>query len=101
MVWKRLKQLVIGGVVLAALALDSSASAGAATDSSGSSLTVAAVQASSNGGPPALSATRAPRTARGGSAGAIHRVRDGWIRDPYLTDHEQYVRHHRRLASAA
>ena len=35
MTQKRLKQLVIGGAVLAVLALGSSASAGAATDSNG------------------------------------------------------------------
>ena len=80
MTQKRLKQLVIGGAVLAALALGSSASAGAAVGRSGSSSTTATPQASSNGGPPA-SLTRV----RGGSAGAMHHVRDGWIHDLYLT----------------
>jgi hypothetical protein len=123
---KRLKQLVTGGPILAALALGSSASARVATESSGSSSTTATLQASSGGGLPALSSTRAPATAahesaettvtgdaaakasaapltmdRGGSVGAMHHVRDSWIRDLYLTDHEQYVRHHRRLASRA
>jgi hypothetical protein len=61
MMQKRLKQLVIGGAILAALALGSSASAGAATGSSGSSSTMATLQASSNGGPPAsLTSTRTP-----------------------------------------
>jgi hypothetical protein len=111
MMQKRLKQLVIGGAILAALALGSSASAGAATGSSGSSSTMATLQASSNGGPPAsLTSTRTPGAVahenaektitgdaaskasavpltkvRGGSAGAMHHVRDGWIRDLYLT----------------
>ena len=59
MMFKRLKQLVIGGAILGGLALGGSASAGAATASrSGSSST-----------------------------------------NRYLTDHEQYVRHHERLAS--
>jgi hypothetical protein len=80
MTQKRLKQLVIGGAVLAALALGSSASAGAARGSSGSSSTTATPQASSSGGPSA-SLTRV----RGGSVGAMHHVRDGWIHDLYLT----------------
>jgi hypothetical protein len=116
----------IGGAVLAALALGGSASTAAATGSSGSSSTTATLQASSGGGLPILSSTRAPGTAahespettvtgdatakasaapltmgRGGSVGAMHHTRDGWIRDLYLTDHEQYVRHHQRLASQA
>jgi hypothetical protein len=75
MMQKRLKQLVIGGAILAALALGSSASAGAATGSNGSSSNVAAFKASA-----------VPLThVRGGSAGAMHHVRDGWIRDLYLT----------------
>ncbi len=61
MMLKRLKQLAIGGAVLAGLALGGSASAGAATASRSSS---------------GLSPT-----------------------GRYLTDHEQYVRHHERLAS--
>ncbi len=123
MVWKRLKQPGFGGVVLAALALGGSASAGAAAGGSGSSWTMATSQVRSNGGLPALSSTRAAGTVahknakatvtgvaaanagaaplatpRGGSVGTMRHVRDGWIRDPYLTDHEQYVRHHQRLA---
>ena len=51
MVLKRLKQLVIGGAVLAALASGGSATAGAATGSgSGSSSTMATVQGSGSGG---------------------------------------------------
>jgi hypothetical protein len=97
---KRIKHLVIAGAALTALALGSSASAGAATDSSSSSPTIATVQASSNAGPPAyLTSTRT--RVRGGSVGAMHHVRDGWIHDLYLTDHQQYVRHHQRLASQA
>src|SRR5271166_5736933 len=111
MMHKRLKQLVIGSAILAALGLGGSASAGAATDSSGSSSSTAALQACSGGGPPALSYSRAPGTAahesaemtvtehpaakagaapltksRGGSVGAMHHVRDGWVHDLYLTD---------------
>lgn len=71
---KRRKKLAIGGAVLAALALGSSASAGAATETSSAS-------------------------GRAGSVGATNHVRDRWIHDLYLTDHEQYVRHHERLAS--
>jgi hypothetical protein len=84
MMWKRLKQLVIGSAIVpAALAVGSSASAEAATgNSSGQSSTVAPLV-----------------TERGGSAGAMNHVRDSWIHDLYLTDHEQYVRHHERLAS--
>jgi hypothetical protein len=91
MMQKRLKQLVIGGAVLAAVALGGSASAGAATgSSSGSSSTMAS------------KASAAPLTrVRGGSVGAMHHERDSWIHDLYLTDHEQYVRHHQRLASQA
>jgi hypothetical protein len=122
---KRLKQLVTGGSVLAALAVGSSATAGAATGSSGSSSTLATLQGSSDGGPgPSFTSTPAPGTAahentektvtgdvaakasaaplasgRGGSAGAMNHVRDSWIHDLYLTDHEQYVGHDERLAS--
>ena len=92
---KRLKQLVIGSAVLAALALGSSPSAGAATENSGSSSATAS-------GAPAAKVSAAPLTAdRGGSVGAMHHVRDSWIHDLYLTDHQQYVRHHQRLASQA
>jgi hypothetical protein len=127
MMLKRLKQLVTGGAVLAALALGSCSIAGAATGSSGSSSATVTPQGSSGGGPrPGLTSTHAPGTAahesakktvtgdaeatasaaplatvRGGSAGAMHHVRDSWIHDLHLTDHEQYVRHHQRLASLA
>jgi hypothetical protein len=122
----RLKQLVIGGAVLAAFALGRAPIAGAATSSSGSSSTTATLQASSSGRPPGFTSTDAPGTAahenaeetvtgdpaakasaaplpsvRGGSAGAMNHVRDSWIHDLYLTDREQYVRHHERLASLA
>jgi len=59
MMFRRLKQLVIGGAILSGLALGGSASAGAATASSSGSSSI----------------------------------------NRYLTDHEQYVRHHERLAS--
>jgi hypothetical protein len=131
-VLKRLKQFVIGGAALAALAFGSSATAGAATDrSSGSSSTMATLQGSGSGsgsgsGGAGASFTAAPASAasahastektltadaadkataaplvngRGGSIGAMHHVRDGWIHDQYLTDHEEYLRHHARLAS--
>ncbi len=76
MISKRLKQLLVGSAAVAALAFGSSASAGAAASTSGSaSATIATLQKSGSG--------------------------DGWVHDPYLTDHEQYVRHHERLASAA
>jgi hypothetical protein len=126
MMQKRLKQLVIGGAILAALALGGSASAGAATDGSGSSSTMATLHASSGGASPVLTSTGTPGTTahrnaeatitaddaakasaapltrvRGGSVGAMHHVRDRWIHDLYLTDHQQYVRHHQRLASLA
>ena len=115
MTQKRLKQLVIGGAVLAAVAFGGSASAGAANVSNGSSSTIATLQASSRGASPVHTSTRRPGTAAhknsattitacdvakaGGSVDALHHVRDSWIHDLYLTDHQQYVRHHRRLAS--
>jgi len=127
MMQKRLKQLAIGGAVLAAVAQGGSASAGAATGSSnGSSAPTASLQTSSGGASPVLPSTRTPGTAahknaetmitaddaakasaapltrvRGRSVNAMHHVRDSWIYDLYLTDHEQYVRHHQRLASQA
>ena len=115
MTQKRLKQFVIGGAVLATVAFGGSASAGAATGSSGSSSTIATPQASSGGASPVLMSTRTRITAgdpakagaapltrvRRGSVGAMHHVRDSWIHDLYLTDHQQYVRHHQRLASQA
>ena len=45
-------------------------------------------------------ASAAPLASVGvGSVGALNHVRDAWIHDLYLTDHERYVRHHERLAS--
>jgi hypothetical protein len=127
MMLKRLKQLVIGGAVLAALFLGSSSIAGAATGSGGASSATVIPQGSISEGPrPGFTSACAPgtaahdrtektvprdatakasvaplATARGGSAGAMHHVRDSWIHDLYLTDHERYVRHHQRLASLA
>ncbi len=126
MTQKRLKQLVIGGAVLAAVAFGGSASAGAATGSSGSSSTITTLRASRGGASPVVISTRTPGTAThkdsettitandaakagaapstrvrgGGSVDAMHHVRDTWIHDLYLTDHQQYVRHHQRLASS-
>ncbi len=79
MMQTRLKRLATGVGVLAALALGGSAGAGAAIPSSGSPSTMAAQPASGRGGLPAPDAAQ-----------ALH-----------LTDHEQYVRHHKRLASVA
>jgi hypothetical protein len=81
---KRLKQLVLGSAALAVLVFGGSASAGAATSTGSSSSATIATHAS----------------VRGGSVGAMNHVRDSWIHDLYLTDHEQYLRHHQRLASA-
>jgi hypothetical protein len=94
---KRLKQLVIGSAVLpAALAVGSPASAEAVTvNSSGQSSTLATLQESSSAKTSAAPLARS----RGGSAGAMSHVRDSWVHDLYLTDHESYVRHHERLAS--
>jgi hypothetical protein len=92
---KPLKRLLIGGAGLAALALAGPAPAGAATAVSGSSSTATADV-------PSAKAIAAPLTSvRGGSVRAMNHVRDSWIHDVYLTDHERYVRHHQRLASEA
>jgi len=92
---KRLKQLMIAGAVSAALALGGSAVAGATTAASGPSSTAAADV-------PSATASAAPLTSvHRGSVGAMNHVRDSWIHDLYLTDHEQYVRHIERLASGA
>lgn len=49
-----------------------------------------------------LAASAHPLTrVRSGSVGTRHHTRDDGIHDPYLTDHQQYVRHHQRLASQA
>ncbi|MGO9488696.1 MAG: hypothetical protein ACLQBB_06680 [Solirubrobacteraceae bacterium] len=82
MISKRPKQFVIGGAVLTALAIGGSAGAGAAAASSGVNATAATVAGRG-----------------GGSVGAMHHVRDRWIHELYLTDHEQHVRHHQRFAS--
>jgi hypothetical protein len=100
MVSKRLKQLAIGGAVVAALALGSSASAGAATaSSSASSSTLATQQEADRETPRASTAVRA--SAREGSVGAMHHVRDGWVHELYLTDHEHYLRHHAALSGTS
>jgi hypothetical protein len=64
MMLKRLKQLLIGGAGLAALALGGSAIAGGATGSSSSSSTTATAPGSSGGGPPpGFTSANAPGTA--------------------------------------
>jgi len=91
MALKRLKQIVLGGAALAALALGSSAVTGAAAGSTGSSSTTTTLHARA----------AAPASACAGTTGALNHVRDGRIGDPHLTDHELYVRHHQRLATPA
>jgi hypothetical protein len=83
MTLKRLEQLVIGGAVVAALALGAPAVAGAATGMNGSSAPTVTLQAGKGEQTP----TAAADHARNGSTPALH-----------LSDHEQYVRHHQRLA---
>jgi hypothetical protein len=62
--FKRLKQLLIGGTALAALALGGSAIAGAAAGSGGASSTTATTPSSTGGGPPpGFSSADAPGTA--------------------------------------
>jgi hypothetical protein len=85
MISKRLKQLVLGSAALAALAFGGSASAGAATSTGDAGAKISAAPLAS---------------VRGGSAGAMNHVPDSRIHDLYLTDHEQYLRHHERLASS-
>ena len=80
---KRLKQLLLGSAALAAFAFGGSATAGATTSTSGSSSSAAPLA-----------------SVRGGSVGAMNHVRDSWIHELSLSDHEQYLRHHERLASA-
>ncbi len=99
MTFKRLKQLVIGGPVLAALALGGSASAGAATVHAPrpSAHEVAEKTLAAD---PAAKASAAPlASGRGRPADAMSHIRDSWVHDLYLTDHERYIRHHERLAS--
>jgi hypothetical protein len=99
MMLKRLKQLVIGGATLAALALGSSATAGAAAGTSGSPSASTTLQEAVTADPGAK-ANAAPLASVGvGWVGAVNHVRDRWIHDLYLTDHELYIRHHERLAS--
>jgi hypothetical protein len=91
MMLKRLKQLVIGGAALGALVLGSSAITGAAAGSTGSSSATTTLHARA----------AAPASVGGGTTGAMNHVRDVRIGDTHLTDHELYVRHHRRLATLA
>jgi hypothetical protein len=92
MMLKRLNHLVIGGAAVTALALGGSAIAGAATGSSGSPSTTAILQESSGEGRiPAFTSPNAPGT-------AVHANAEKTVT---LTDHEQYVKHHQRLASLA
>jgi hypothetical protein len=60
---KRLKQLILGGMALAALALGGSALAGAATGSSTPSTTTTTPETSGGGPPPGFTAADAPGTA--------------------------------------
>jgi hypothetical protein len=60
---KRLKQLILGAMALAALALGGSALAGAATGSSTSSTTTTPPDSSGGGPPPGFTAADAPGTA--------------------------------------
>lgn len=74
MMMKRPKQLLIGGAIIAAIALGGSLAAGAA------------------------SATAAPLTAAPLASPSTNRAVSPALS---LTDHERYVLHHQRLASAA
>jgi hypothetical protein len=127
MMLNRPQQLLIASAVAAAIALGSSAIAGAATDSSGSSSATAAVHGSAGAARP-LAVTYADvrgkgsrasaestvtadaeveagpavlASGSGGATGAINHDWASWIGDLDLTDHEQYLRHHRRLAAIA
>jgi hypothetical protein len=96
MMQKRLRQLLVGGVVPAALAVAGSAGAGAATGHGGPSPPAATRQAAHRVGRTS-SAGRA--ALRDGAVGAANRLRERVTPELSLTDHEQYVRHHQRLAS--
>ncbi len=87
---KRLLQPTIGAAVLAAVALGGSASARAASAAGGASSPAIAAG-------PSAGAGAAPLTGLGSAAAPIAR-HDGVLHDPYLTDHERYVRHLQRLA---
>lgn len=92
MATKRLIQPTIGAAVLAAVALGGSAFAGVASAAGGPSSSATAAGPSAGAGP--------TPPARLGSATATSPPHDGLLHAPYLTDHERYVRHHQRLASA-
>ena len=96
MMQKRLRQLVIGGVVPAALAVGGSASAGAATGNGGAQWPAASLRA---GHRVAEASVAAPTGLCPASVGAANRVCERASRELRLTDHEQYVRHHQRLAA--
>ncbi len=89
---KRLIQPTIGAAIVAAVALGGSAFAGAASAASGPSSPAVAAG-------PSAGAAAAPLTGRGSATAPIPR-HDGLLHDRYLTDHERYVRHLQRLASA-
>ena len=92
---KRLIQPLIGAAVLAVIAIGGSTAAGAATrtsDSSVSATRAATPPGAGAAGPTGLDARPVPETSA---------AYDGRLHDPDLTDHERYVRHHQRLASAA
>jgi hypothetical protein len=97
MTLKRLKQLVIGGAVVVGLALGAPAVAGAAAGMAGSPSPAVTVQAG-KGGQPLNAGATVLASVRGGSTGATNHARDGSIPHVHLSDHEQYVRHHQRLA---
>ena len=101
MMLERLKHFLIGGAVLAALALGGSAVAGAATGSAGSTSATTAPKGSDGGGPAAafISAGTPGTAARGNVERAV--TGRGAAKAGRLSDHEQYVRHHQRLASLA
>ena len=96
MTLKRIKQPAIAGAVLAVLALSGSALAGVATAAGGSSSTASTDVPSVDAGAAPASATGVG----GGSVESIDYAGDGRTDAPYLTDHERYLSHHRRLTSA-
>jgi hypothetical protein len=89
MMLERLKRLLIGGTVLAALALGSSAAAGAATASSGATSARAALQRGSGRGPStAFTSTRTSGTpARENAEKTL--TGDAASKPGRLSDHEQ------------
>jgi hypothetical protein len=90
---KRPQQLLIACAVCAAIALGSTAIAEAAMDRSDPFSTPVTVQVEA--GPAVLA------SGGGGTIGAANRAGASWIADLDLSDHEQYLRHHRRLELSA